>query len=279
MSATSCSTLVHDGHGRCSKVPEITLYFWIAKILTTAMGEATSDYLVFHINPVVAVIVGSVGLCLALVAQFMVRRYIAAIYWFLVVMVSIVGTMAADIVHVVLGVPFLYSTILFMVVLIVVFALWQRVEHTLSIHSIITSRRETFYWLTVFATFALGTAAGDMTAATLHLGYFVSGLLFLALFVAPTIGYWKFNFNAVFAFWLAYIMTRPLGASFADWVGKPTAMAGLGYGTASVSIVLTLLIILVVVYLSVTRIDTDDSTREWGIGSDSTGLVRRKHTS
>jgi uncharacterized membrane-anchored protein len=250
-----------------SKVPEITIYFWIAKILTTAMGEATSDYLVFHVNPVIAVVLGAIGLCIALIAQFAVRGYMAWVYWFLVVMVSITGTMAADIVHVVFGVPFLLSTVLFMAMLGAILFLWDRVDHTLSIHSIVTRRREAFYWLTVMATFALGTAAGDMTAATLHLGYFVSGLLFVALFIVPAIGYWKLGFNDVFAFWFAYIMTRPLGASFADWTGKPLHEGGLGYGTASVSIVLTLLIILVVGYLSATRIDAthapEEETYDW----------------
>ncbi len=278
MNATFPLVSAARSHQLWSKVPEITVYFWIVKILTTAMGEATSDYLVFHINPMIAVIIGTVGLCLAVVTQFWVRRYIAAVYWFLVVMVSIVGTMAADIVHVVLSVPFLYSTMLFVVTLGLIFALWQRTEHTLSIHSIVTPRREVFYWLTVFATFALGTAAGDMTAATLHLGFFVSGILFLALFVAPAIGYWKFGLNDVFAFWFAYIMTRPLGASFADWVGKPAGMGGLGYGTAAVSIVLTLLIILFVSYLSVTRRDTIEAAGKAYPPNGAAAHSRGKHS-
>jgi uncharacterized membrane-anchored protein len=238
-----------------SKVPEITLYFWIVKILTTAMGEAASDYLVFHVNPMLAVIGGLIVLCLALIAQFAVRRYVAAVYWFLVMMVAIVGTMAADIVHIVLGVPYLLSTALFLAALGAIFVLWARTEHTVSIHSIVTRRRELFYWMTVSATFALGTAAGDMTAATLHLGYALSGILFLALFIAPAIGYWKFRLNGVIAFWFAYVTTRPLGASFADWAGKPADMGGLGYGTAAVSVVLTILIVGFVAYLSISRVD------------------------
>ena len=261
MSATSSSIRIETGRAVWSKVPEITVYFWIVKILATAMGEATSDYLVFHVNPVFAVVAGTVGLCLALAAQFAVRRYIAGVYWFLVVMVSIVGTMAADIVHVVIGVPYLLSTVLFAFALGVILIVWERTEHTLSIHSIVTRRREFFYWMTVFATFALGTAAGDMTAATLRLGYAVSGVLFLVLFIAPAIGYWKFGFNSVFAFWFAYIMTRPLGASFADWFGRPVRMDGLGYGTAFVSVVLTALILGCVAYLSVSRLDAEPAPR------------------
>ena len=244
-----------------SKVPEITIYFWIVKILTTAMGEATSDYLVFHINPVVAVLLGAAGLLVALILQLAVARYVAWIYWLLVVMVSIFGTMAADVVHIVIGIPYLISTIAFSLALAAIFIVWSAAEGTLSIHSIFTRRREIFYWMTVFVTFALGTASGDMTAATLHLGYFVSGLLFLGLFILPAIGYWKFGFNDVFAFWFAYIMTRPLGASFADWVGKPIRMGGLGDGSLRVSIVLTVLIVILVAYLTVTRLDVERRTR------------------
>lgn len=236
-----------------SKVPEVTLAFWVIKILTTAMGEAASDYLVFHWNPVLAVLLCSFGLLLAFALQFAQRRYIASIYWLLVAMVAIVGTMAADILHVVIGVPYLASTGLFALVLGAVFVLWRRTEGSLSIHGIVTRRREAFYWLTVCATFALGTAAGDMTAATLHLGFLLSGFVFLALFLAPAAGYRWLKLNGIFAFWFAYIMTRPLGASFADWAGKPQALSGLGLGTGPVSLVLALCILVLVGILTVTR--------------------------
>ncbi|GAB0120292.1 COG4705 family protein [Acidisoma sp. 7E03] len=236
-----------------SKVPEITLTFWVIKILTTAMGEATSDYLVFHWNPVLAVLLCTGGFLLALVLQFLQTRYVAWIYWLLVAMVAIVGTMAADILHVVIGVPFLLSTIGFALVLGAVFLLWQRSEGTLSIHHVTTRRREAFYWLTVCATFALGTAAGDMTAATLGLGFLLSGFLFLALFLAPAIGFRAFGLNGIFAFWFSYIMTRPLGASFADWAGKPGQMGGEGLGTGCVSITLTLAVLVLVCVLSLPR--------------------------
>jgi uncharacterized membrane-anchored protein len=241
--------------GAASKVPEvITIYFWIAKLLSTALGESTSDYLVFHIDPYVAVILGGIGLVIALVLQLMVRRYIAWIYWLAVIMVAIAGTMAADVLHVKIGVPYVDSTVFFAGCLAVIFVAWYVVERTLSIHSITTLRRELFYWATVMTTFALGTAAGDMTASTLRLGYFSSGLLFIALFALPALGYRLLGLNAIVAFWFAYIVTRPLGASFADWFGKPI-LGGLNLGDGPVSFVLTVLILIVVGYLAISRKD------------------------
>lgn len=239
------------------KVPEVTVYFWIVKLLTTAMGESTSDYLVFHINPYVAVVFGCVGLVIALILQLSARQYIAWIYWLAVVMVAVFGTMAADVLHVVLGVAYLVSTIFFASALAIVFVTWYASEKTLSIHSIYTRRRELFYWATVMATFALGTAAGDMTASTLGLGYFPSFVLFAVLFAAPALAHRLFGLNVIFAFWFAYVITRPLGASFADWLGKPF-LGGLGLGDARVAFVLTLLIIGFVGYLTVSRVDVRD---------------------
>ncbi|WIG61091.1 MAG: protein of unknown function DUF347 [Ktedonobacterales bacterium] len=244
------------------KVPEITIFFWIAKLLSTALGESTSDYLVYQINPYLAVVLGGIGLAIALILQFRVRRYIAWVYWLAVVMVAIFGTMAADVVHIVLLSPllgptvaYLVSTIFFAACLVVIFAIWYLTEKTLSIHSINTPRREVFYWATVMATFALGTAAGDMTAYTLRLGFFTSGLLFTALFALPALAYGLLRLNALVAFWLAYIVTRPLGASFADWMGKPKSVHGLNFGDGLVSLVLTILIVGVVGYLTLTRKD------------------------
>lgn len=251
-----------------SKVPEITLYFWVVKILTTAMGEATSDYLVYHINPYLAVMLGTLGFLVALVIQFLARRYIAWIYWLLVVMVSIFGTMAADVMHIVIGIPYFASTGGFAAALIVLFVMWYRVEGTLSIHSIYTKRREAFYWAVVLATFALGTAAGDWTAMSLHLGYLDSGLLFAGLFLLPGLFYWTFGLNSIAAFWAAYVMTRPFGASFADWVGKPHAADGLGYGSGLVSIVLTVLIVIFVGYLSISKKDRKTAPAELAYEDD-----------
>src|SRR5947209_10687713 len=236
------------------KVPEITIFFWIIKLLTTAMGESTSDYLVFHINPYIAVALGGLGLLVSLALQLSVRRYIPWIYWLAVVMVAIFGTMAADVLHVALGVRYLDSTIFFAVALTVIFIAWYVSEKTLSIHSIYTLRRELFYWATVMSTFALGTAAGDLTASTLGLGYFSSGVLFAVLFAVPALAYWLFGVNEIAAFWFAYIMTRPLGASFADWFGK-SSLGGIGLGDTKVALFLTILIIAFVGYLTVTHKD------------------------
>lgn len=246
-----------------TKVPEITLYFWIVKLLTTAMGESTSDYLVYHINPYLAVILGAVGFVVAFILQFKARKYVAWTYWLFVVMVAVFGTMVADVTHIVLGVPYVASSFAFAIILTAVFIAWYKVEQTLSIHSIFTHRRELFYWAAVLATFALGTATGDMTAMTLHLGYLASGILFVVLFLLPAVGYWLFGLNPIFSFWFAYVMTRPLGASFADWFGKPNSITGLGYGDAIVSAVLFVLIVVFVGYLTVSRRDVpkDQSVR------------------
>ena len=236
------------------KVPELTIYFWIIKLLSTALGESTTDYFVFQINPYVAVGFGFVGLIVSLILQFWVKKYIAWVYWLAIVMVAVFGTMAADVLHIVIGIPYAMTTIFFSLSLALIFIIWYRVEKTLSIHTINTRRREIFYWLTVMATFALGTAAGDMAAATLQLGYLLASILFGILFIIPGVGYWKFKWNEVFSFWFAYIITRPLGASVADWLGKPF-LGGLNYGDNKVSIVLTILIIIFVVYLTITKKD------------------------
>ncbi|MGH2494535.1 MAG: COG4705 family protein, partial [Ktedonobacteraceae bacterium] len=166
----------------------------------------------------------------------------------------------ADVLHVVLGIPYVVSTAFFILALVIIFVAWYASERTLSIHSITTTRRELFYWATVMATFALGTAVGDLTAATLGLGYFSSGILFAILFAIPALAYWLFRLNAIFAFWFAYIMTRPLGASFADWFGKPI-LGGLGLGDTWVSLVLTILIVIFVGYVTVTHKDVKGEHR------------------
>lgn len=240
------------------KVPEVTIYFWIIKLLTTGMGETTSDYLVYHVNPYLAVALGGFGLVVALLLQLVTNRYVAWIYWLAVVMVAIFGTMVADVIHIVLGIPYLVSTVFFAVALTIVFVAWYAVEKTLSIHSIYTPRRELFYWAAIMVTFALGTAAGDMTASTLRLGYLASGVLFAVLFALPALGYWLARLNPIFAFWFAYIMTRPLGASFADWFGKPRSFSGMGLGTGLISLILAVMIIGFVGYLTVTRKDIKD---------------------
>ena len=255
-SARSYSALTSHG---ALRVPEVTAYFWIIKGLSTAMGEATSDYLVHRMDPVIAVLLGFAGFVVALVLQFSVRRYIAWTYWFAVVMVGVFGTMAADVLHVGFGVPYFASSALYAVVLAAVFVTWQRTEKTLSIHSIDTARREAFYWAAVVATFAMGTAVGDLTATTFHLGYFNSMVLFVVVIMIPIAGYRWLGWNSIFCFWFAYVITRPIGASFADWLGKPTSVSGLGWGDGNVALVLTAIIACLVAFLAITHKDVQQT--------------------
>jgi uncharacterized membrane-anchored protein len=237
------------------RVPEITVYFWVIKALSTAMGESTSDYLVHAIDPVIAVLLGFAGFLAALTLQFSMRRYVAWTYWLAVVAVGVFGTMAADVLHVGFGVPYVVSSIFYAVMLVAVFETWHQTERTLSIHSVNTPRREAFYWAAVVATFAMGTALGDLTSITLHLGYFGSALLFAAVIAIPAIGYWRFGWNAIFSFWFAYVATRPLGASLADWAGKAKSAGGLGLGDGTVALALTFAIFVLVAFLAITRAD------------------------
>jgi uncharacterized membrane-anchored protein len=237
-----------------AKVPEITVLFWIIKVLTTGMGEAMSDFLGQKSVPVAGVL-GVVGFAFALRLQLRTREYRAAVYWFAVMMVAVFGTMAADGIHVGAGLSYAVTTPFFAVVVAAIFFLWHRSEGTLSIHSITTRRREGYYWAAVLATFALGTAAGDLTALSLNLGYFGSAVLFAVVIAVPALGWWRFKLNPIVAFWAAYIVTRPLGASFADWFGKPQARTGLGLGDGTVSGLALAAFIALVAYVAVTRRD------------------------
>jgi uncharacterized membrane-anchored protein len=241
-----------------SKVPQITVFFWIIKILTTAQGEAASDWAVYRIDPVLAVAIAGLALVAALALQFRARTYVAWIYWLTVDLVAIFGTMAADGMHIKLGIPYAVSSAFFAAVLAVVLVSWYATERTLSIHSIRTRRREAFYWATVLSTFALGTALGDMTATTLHLGYLTSGIMFTLIFAVPGVAHRWLRLNAIAAFWFAYIVTRPLGASYADWMGVPRSVGGLGFGRGPVAIALTIPIIAFVAYLAITRRDVEE---------------------
>jgi uncharacterized membrane-anchored protein len=244
-----------------SKVPQVTVIFWITKVLTTGMGEATSDYLAHRLGPFIAAGLGFIALVASLAVQLRTRRYLAWVYWTAVVMVAVFGTMAADGLHIELHVPYAVSTPFFAVVLAVIFALWYRSEKTLSIHSIYTRRREMFYWATVLATFALGTAAGDLTAVTLHLGYLTSGIFFTVVIAIPAVAYWRFDLNPILAFWFAYIVTRPLGASYADWLALPRSWGGLDLGRGPVSLGLTMVIVGCVAYLATTHRDVEEERR------------------
>jgi uncharacterized membrane-anchored protein len=254
------------------KVPQILVVFWIIKGLSTALGEATSDYLVHHMAPQVAVAVGFLAFVAALVVQFATMRYVAWAYWLAVVMVGVFGTMAADVLHVGLGVPYTASTILYAAALLAVFVTWSRTEGTMSIHSVDTVRREAFYWAAVVATFAMGTALGDFTAYTLHLGYWISALIFAGVILVPLLGYRSAGWNPVLCFWFAYVMTRPLGASIADGLGKPVSVGGLGLGDGTVVAVFGVLIIGLVAYLSVTKVDVQPAGRAGAATQHSDGL-------
>lgn len=239
---------------RALRVPQITVFFWVIKGLSTALGESTSDYLVHAMAPVLAVALGFVGFAVAMALQFSRRRYVAWAYWLAVVMVGVFGTMAADVLHVGFGVPYWSSSLLCAVGLVAIFYTWVKLEKTLSIHSIDSPRRELFYWATVVATFALGTAVGDLVALTLNLGYQVSAGLFAGAIALVGIAFQR-GWNPIAAFWAAYVMTRPLGASLADWAGKPTAAGGLGLGAAPVAGALALLTAILVAYLTLSHRD------------------------
>lgn len=244
------------------KVPEVFILFWVIKLFTTAMGESTSDFMVFHFNPYAAVILGFIAFIVVMWGQFRTRKYVPWMYWLAVLMVAIFGTMAADVTHVVLGVPYALSTTAFAIALAIILFSWHKTEGTLSIHSITTPRREAFYWATVLATFMLGTAAGDLFAFGLHLGFFTAGVIFALVFLLPAVGYKLFKWNPIFSFWFAYILTRPLGASFADWTGKAPSVGGLGWGDGPVAAVLFLLIIISVGYLQVAHRRKSHRSRE-----------------
>jgi uncharacterized membrane-anchored protein len=233
-----------------SKVPEISALFWIIKVLTTGLGETTSDFFVKAFDPVVVVLIAAVLFAACLTIQLSTPRFVVWRYWLVVTMVSIFGTMVADVAHIVVGIPYLVSSVAFAIVLAVVFTTWWRTERTLSIHSITTRRRELFYWATVIVTFALGTATGDLTATTFGLGYLGSGILFAVLIALPGIAYRAVHLNAVVAFWIAYVLTRPLGASFADWLGVSHQRRGLDLGTGPVSLVAFALVVALVIVAS-----------------------------
>ncbi len=239
-----------------SKVPEITLYFWIIKVLCTTVGETASDYLNTTLNlglTGTSIVMGAI-LLVALWMQFRSRKYIPGIYWLAVVLISIFGTLITDNMTDNMGISLEISTVVFSVALVTTFAIWFASEKTLSIHSIFTRRREAFYWLAILFTFALGTAAGDLMAESLGLGYLVTGIIVCAVIAAVVVA-WRFNLNVVLAFWIVYILTRPLGASLGDYLSQATQDGGLGLGTAMTSVIFLSAILATVLYLAVTKRD------------------------
>ena len=240
-----------------SKVPEVTAYFWIIKVLCTTVGETAADYLnetlgfgLYNTTYFMAA-----ALAVVLVFQFRARRYVPGIYWLAVVLISIFGTLISDNLVDNYGVALQTTTIAFTIILAAVFATWYASERTLSIHTIVTTRREAFYWLAVLFTFALGTSAGDLFAEQLGLGYFVSLLIFAGMIGAVALAHFRFGMNAVLAFWIAYILTRPLGASIGDLMSQKTKHGGFGLGTTLTSAVFLGTILALVIYLSRTRVD------------------------
>jgi uncharacterized membrane-anchored protein len=242
-----------------NKVPAVTLFFWIIKVMATTVGETGADFLIFNVKlglTTTSWLMGGV-LVVALAAQISARRYIPWLYWVAVVLISIVGTLITDNLTDNFGVPLQTSTLVFGAALIAVFAAWYASERTLSIHTIVSRKRELFYWSAILITFALGTAAGDLVGERWALGYLVSGLIFAGGIAAVAIAYYVFKISEVWAFWLAYILTRPLGASFGDLLSQSRANGGLGLGTTSTSVAFLVVIIALVTYLSITKRDVD----------------------
>ncbi len=235
-----------------NKVPEVTLYFWVIKIMATTVGETAADFLNTNLNLGLTntSILMAALLVAALVGQFRKDRYVPWIYWVAVVLISVVGTLITDNITDHFGVPLQVTTTIFAIALAATFAAWFAVEKTLSIHSIFTMRRESFYWAAILFTFALGTAAGDLVAETLKLGYLYSAMAFGAGIALVTLAHLVFNLNAVLSFWLAYILTRPFGASFGDLLSQPASNGGLGLGTVGTSALFLTVILGLVVYMT-----------------------------
>lgn len=219
-----------------SRVPTITIAFWAVKMLTTGIGETSSDFLVKTFDPVPVVLIAAVLFAGCFALQLGAGRYVPWRYWLLVTMVAVFGTMVADVAHIVFEVPYAFSSAAFALTLVVLLLAWWRTERTISVHTITTRRRELFYWAVVLATFALGTAFGDLTAVTLGLGYLGSAIMFAVLFAIP-VGVHGLGIAETGTFWAAYVLTRPLGASIADWLAVEPARGGLSLGTGIVSIV------------------------------------------
>lgn len=258
-----------------SKVPEVTVFFWIIKVLCTTVGETAADFLNVNLNFGLTgtSIVTGILLAVALFFQFRAKKYIPQVYWLTVALISVFGTLVTDNLTDKLGVPLEVSTIVFSILLALTFLVWYLKEKTLSIHSILTKRREVFYWLTILFTFALGTAAGDLMAEGLGLGYLVTGIIIAVVIVIVALAR-KLKLNSVLAFWLVYIMTRPLGASIGDLLSQTRDHGGLGLGATWTSVMFVAGIIGTVAYLSITKRDVvmtthteqhDGSTEKGGL--------------
>jgi uncharacterized membrane-anchored protein len=239
-----------------NKVPEVTVFFWIIKVLATTVGETAADFLNDHLGLTGTTLVISVLLVGALVAQFRSERYVPVKYWVTVVLISVVGTLASDNLVDNFGVPLAVTTVAFAVALGLTFRVWYRREHTLSIHTIVTPRREAYYWAAILFTFALGTSAGDLVAEEFSLGYRLSAIIFGALICVVAVVWARYRVNAVLSFWAAYILTRPLGASIGDYLSQAHRHGGLAFGTTKTSALFLAVILVMVAYLTVSKRDT-----------------------
>ncbi len=246
-----------------NKVPEITAYFWIIKVLCTTVGETFADFLNVNLGLglTLTTVVMSALLAVALATQFRLRRYVPAPYWLAVVLISIVGTLITDNLVDNFAAPLWVTTVVFGVALAATFAAWYASEGTLSIHTIYTTRREAFYWLAILFTFALGTAAGDLAAEGLAIGYLPSAIAFGGLIALVAFAHYGLKANAVLTFWIAYILTRPLGASIGDYLSQSHNAGGLALGTVGTSAIFLATIFALVVYLSVSHADRIENRR------------------
>lgn len=254
---TRAPTNPATGQRMLNKVPEVTVLFWVIKVLATTVGETAADLLSekLKLGESRTGLVMAIVLAIVMLFQFRAKKYIPSIYWLVVVLISIVGTLISDNLVDNLGVPLQVTTTLFSIALAATFSIWYFCEKTLSIHTIFTTRRETFYWLTILFTFALGTSGGDLLSEALKWGYLNSSFIFAGAIGLVAIGYYFFKLNAVAAFWMAYILTRPLGASLGDLLSQRHAVGGFGFGTVKTSVLFLFTIASLVLYLGFTRID------------------------
>jgi Uncharacterized membrane-anchored protein conserved in bacteria len=256
-SAIVSETVAEKGRRMLNKVPEVTIFFWIVKIMATTVGETAADLLNYKLKMGLTYtsIVMSGFLMITLFFQFRARKYVPRIYWLAVVLISVVGTLISDNLVDNLGVALQTTTIIFSIALLVTFVVWYLSEKTLSVHTIYTTRRETFYWLAILFTFSLGTAGGDLFSEGLKLGYLNSTLIFAALIGIVALAFYCFKLNEVTAFWIAYILTRPLGASLGDFLSQSHADGGLNLGTVGTSVIFLITIFGIVIYLTRTKRD------------------------
>lgn len=253
-------TAIDEYNSELNRVPEVTLDFWLIKVMAVTMGETAADYLAVNLGLGLTVtsLIMSAVLIVALVLQFGRKRYVPWAYWLAVVLISVVGTLVTDNLVDKFGVRLETTTIIFSVALALTFIAWYASEKTLSIHTIFTTRREIFYWLAILFTFSLGTAAGDLVAERFDMGYLATGLIFGGVIAAITLAWSFLGLNGILAFWLAYILTRPFGASFGDLLAQPGENGGMGFGTTFTSLTFLGCIVVIVLYMTLKSLIDED---------------------